>query len=172
MPAERVAAVFATKEETLAAARRLFALGYADIETYSPYPLEELDDLLARPRPAIAPVVFLAGAFGAALAVGGQHWLNAVDYPIEVGGRPTASWITYVVIAFELTILFAAVAAFAATLLGARLPRLHDPVFDGPDFERATVDRFWLTFTDVGGGDELRDVLAEAEAIHRLEVPA
>lgn len=166
MRARRIAAVFATEEAAVAAARRLFDLGYADIEAHSPHPVEELEALLYPARPRIAPLGFLGGAAGAAIAVGGQHWLNAIDYPIAVGGRPTASWITYVVIAFELTILLSAVTVFAATLLGADLPRLHARVFDWPDFERASVDRFWITFRLHGGPDVLREVLAGAEAVH------
>lgn len=164
MENRQFAAEFASAEAMLAAARQLVEQGYRVVDAYSPFPVEELEEILSWRRPRIAPVVFAAGALGAVVAIGGQHWLNAVNYPIEVGGRPNSSWITYVVIGFELTVLFAAFASFAAVLLGAKLPRLHDPIFDLPNFERATTDRFWLTIE----GDPERELLEGAIAIHEV----
>lgn len=166
-----VAAEFDSPERAIAAAKRLVALGVGAIEAYTPFPVEELEAVLARPRPRIPMFVFLAGLSGLAGAVGLQHWLNAIDYPVLVGGRPLASFPTYVVIGFEATVLSASLVAFLAVLLGVKLPRLHDPIFDLPGFERATVDRFWLTIAPAPRTrvNDLRDALAEAVALHGVE---
>lgn len=160
-----VAAEFQSADAVIAAAKKVRALGYADIEAYTPFPLVELDDALARPRPKIPRLAFAGGLGGMLAALAIQWWTNASDYPIDVGGRPFASWPTYVIIMFEATVLGTAFTAFAAVLLGARMPRLHDPIFDLPGFERASVDRFWLT---VGGAEseELRAALSGAIALH------
>lgn len=163
-----VAAEFDSPERAIAAAKRVSALGLGEIEAYTPFPVEELEAVLARPRPHIPRFVFLAGLSGLAGAIGLQHWLNAVDYPVLVGGRPLTSFPTYVVIGFEATVLSAAIMAFVTVLLGVKLPRLHDPIFDLPGFERATVDRFWLTVAPAPRTPkhELREALAGALALH------
>ncbi|MBX3226606.1 MAG: DUF3341 domain-containing protein [Labilithrix sp.] len=167
---ETVAAEFTTPDAVVLAARRVRALGYGRVEAYTPFPLEELDEALARPRPRLPLLVFLAGGGGATLALAIQWWTNAWDYPLDVGGRPHASWPTYVPIVFETAVLCAAAVAFAAVLLGSRLPRLHDEVFDLPGFERSTIDRFWLRIEDVARDEEpaLRAALAGAVGLHGL----
>lgn len=165
---ELVAAEFDSAAAVVAAAKKVRALGYAKVEAYTPFPLVELDVALKQPRPRIPKLAFGGGLAGFLGALAIQWWTNAYDYPIDVGGRPFASWPTYVIIIFEATVLGAAFTAFFAVLLGARMPRLHDPIFDLPGFERSTVDRFWLT---VGGkaDADLRAALAGAIAIHGAE---
>ena len=67
-----------------------------------------------------------------------------IDYPINVGGRPTFSWPAFVPPALEMTILFAALFGVFAMLMGNGLPRLHHPLFAIEAFERASSDRFFL----------------------------
>jgi hypothetical protein len=155
-----VVAEFDAPEDAARAARRVRALGYEDVEVFGPFPVPELDDALAVPRTRVPALTLLAGVSGAAIALAIQWWTNAYDYPIDVGGRPLASWPTYVVIVFETTVLLAAFATFAAVLLGSRLPRLYDPVFDLPGIERSTIDRFCLA---IGGVDLARDAVAHEE---------
>ena len=40
-----------------------------------------------------------------------QYWASAIEYPMNVGGRPYASWPAFVVPAYETTILFASITA-------------------------------------------------------------
>jgi hypothetical protein len=73
-----------------------------------------------------------------------QWWMNAIDYPLIVSGKPLFGLPAMVPIGFELTVLFAAIAAFAGMFAFNRLPRLHHPVFQSARFKRATTDRFFL----------------------------
>ncbi|MBX3187869.1 MAG: DUF3341 domain-containing protein [Labilithrix sp.] len=143
---EGIVAELGSAERFLAAARRLHALGYAHFEAFTPFPMPELDEILVRRRTRIPWLVLLAGLTGAILAYVVLWWTNAVDYPLDVGGRPYNSVPTHVPIMFETTVLFAGGAAFASAILGARLPRLHHPLFEIPGFERTTIDRFWIFF--------------------------
>jgi hypothetical protein len=137
-----------TPEAVVEAARRVRALGYTGVEAYTPFPIPELDDALAIPRTRLPYFVLAAGIFGAAIALLIQWWTNAIDYPIDVGGRPRFSIPTAVPIVFETTVLVAGIAAFCAVLVRARLPRLHDPLFDLPGFDRTSIDRFWVIVHD------------------------
>jgi lipoprotein-anchoring transpeptidase ErfK/SrfK len=83
------------------------------------------------------------GIFGCALAFAMQLFTN-FDYPINVGGRPLYALSAFAVTAFELTVLFAALAPAIGMLVLNGLPRLHHPVFGAQSFSRASKDRFFL----------------------------
>jgi hypothetical protein len=157
---DAVVAEFDSPEPAVEAAKKVTELGYSQLDAFTPFPIPELDEALGLARPKVPALALLAGAGGTAVALLVQWWCNAYDYALDVGGRPFASWPTYVVIMFETTVLFAALATFAAVLLGSRLPRLHDEVFDWPGFERTTVDRFWIA---IGNIDRSDDGLADRE---------
>lgn len=160
--AETVVAEFDSPERVVAAARRVRALGYSRIDAFTPFPIPALDEVLAIRRTRLPYLVLVGGLSGAVIAFVIQWWTNAIDFPINVGGRPPNSLPTDVLIVFETTVLLASFTAFAAALLGSRLPRLHHPVFDLPGFERTTLDRFWITIGDAyaNTGDVLDEELA------------
>lgn len=133
----------------LEAVRRTRELGYRRVEAFTPFLVPELDVALGLRRTRLPRIVFAAGLSGLLVGLAIQWWTNAIDYPLNVGGRPLFSLPANVPIVFETTVLFAALASFAGVLLGARLPRLHDPIFDLPGFERTSVDRFWVVIDDV-----------------------
>ena len=145
---EVVVAELDSPERIVQAARSVRALGYRRVEAFVPFPIPELDAVLGVRRTRLPYLVLLAGFAGATLALLIQWWTNAIDYPINVGGRPLSSLPTDMLIVFETTVLLSAGTAFATVLFGSRLPRLHDPIFDLPGFERTSLDRFWIVIGD------------------------
>jgi len=137
-------AEFASPEELAAAIRRLRQDGYDRLEAYVPYPSHEVEEALERPRSRLPWVVFAIGLAAAALTYGLQWLLVAYLYPINVGGRPPHFPLTFVVITFEMTVLFSSLAAVIGVLVLGRLVRLTDEVQGSEGFESATGDRFWL----------------------------
>lgn len=136
-------AEFDDPADLLEAARSARDRGYRRMEAYTPYPIKELDEVL--PMWNFLPaVVFIAGVIGAFTAFYMQYFIAAIVYPVNVGGRPLNSWPPFIVITFELTILFAACAAFFGTLFFAGFPAPYHPLFRIPNFRRASDDGFFL----------------------------
>ena len=73
-----------------------------------------------------------------------QYWVHAITYPINIAGKPLNSWPQFIPVTFELTILFAAIAAVVGMIVLNGLPMPYHPVFNVPRFERASRDRFFL----------------------------
>ncbi len=85
-----------------------------------------------------------------------QYYIAAIDYPINVGGRPLYSWPAFVPILFELTVLLAACGAFFGTLALCGFPRPNFPLFNLPEFANATSNRFFLCVEGTDPGYEKR----------------
>jgi hypothetical protein len=166
-------AEYATPEELVAAAQAAHDGGYLYAEAYAPYAVEGLAEALGFHRSRIPAITLVGGVVG---GLGGyfMQWVSAVvSYPEEVGARPLHSWPMFVPVTFETTILFAAFSAFFAVLVGNRLPRLAHPIFDAPDFDLATRNRFFLCLRcDDPAFDEARAAaLLDATApLRRAEV--
>lgn len=138
-----VLAQFEDADQLLQAARAAREAGYHRIEGYSPYPIQELDELI--PGWNMLPAMVLgAGIAGGFVGFYLQYFLAAWVYPTNTGGRPLNSWPMFVVITFEMIVLFAISAVFFGTLFFEGFPELYHPLFRVPAFKRVTSDGFFL----------------------------
>jgi len=136
-------AEFDDPEKLVSAARATKEAGYHNFEAYTPYPIKDLDEIV--PSWNLVPAIFfLGGLAGAITAWTMQYYIAAIDYPINVGGRPLYSWPSFIPILFELTVLFSGCAGFFGTLALCGFPRPHFPLFNLPEFARASSNRFFL----------------------------
>jgi hypothetical protein len=139
-----VMAEFEGPSELVGAAREAYEAGYRRINGYSPYPIEELSEAIGFTRSSLPIIVFCGGVLG---GLGGflmQYWIEVINYPINVGGKPYNSWPAFIPITFECTVLVAAFSAVLGMLLLNKLPQPYHPVFNAPNFALATRDRFFL----------------------------
>ena len=139
-----VLAEFDTPGELLAATRRAHEAGYRQMDAYTPFPIEGLAEALGFHRTRLPLIVLLGGIVG---GVGGylmQYWIAAVDYPLNIGGRPLHSWPAFIPVTFELTILGAAIAAVLGMLILNGLPMPYHPLFHVPRFALVTRNCFFL----------------------------
>jgi hypothetical protein len=137
-------AEFAEHDQLLHAARKTYAEGYRDVDAFSPFPIDGLPEAIGHEHSNIPFVTLIGGMIG---GLGGyfMQWIAMARlYPLNVGGRPYNSWPNYIPITFELTVLIASLTAFLAVFVFNKLPQLHHPVFNVPEFHRASIDRFFL----------------------------
>jgi len=137
-------AEFDSPAELTAAAHRTRERGYIKVDAYTPFPIEGLADALGFRRTHVPLVVLVGAIVGCVTGYLMQYWMSAVNYPINVGGRPYHSWPAFIVVTFEMTILIAGFAAVLGMLALNGLPMPYHPVFNSPRFALASRDRFFL----------------------------
>ena len=126
------------------AAKRTYAAGYRQIDTFSPYPIEEAWEAIGQHDKRLSLIVLVGGLVGMLSGIGLQEWVHQIAYPINIAGKPLNSWPQFIPVTFELTILFAALAGVIGMILLNGLPMPYHPVFNVARFERASRDKFFL----------------------------
>jgi hypothetical protein len=169
-PLYGVVAEFENPSDLVAAARRVYSLGYRRINGYSPYPIEELSEAIGFTHTSLPLIVFIGGLVG---GIGGflmQYYIEVIDYPINVGGKPYNSWPAFIPITFEMTVLVAAFSAVLGMLVLNKLPQPYHPVFNLPNFAMATRDRFFLAIEANDPKFHHAEVIELLKSLNALEV--
>ena len=138
-------AEFETPEDLLAAAKQTFAAGYRKIDAYSPMAIHGLGDAIGFPRTKLPWLVFAFGILGGISGYALCYWVSVIDYPLNIAGKPLHSGPMFIPVTFELTILFAALSSAFGMFIANGLPQPYHPVFNVPNFARASQDRFFLS---------------------------
>ena len=125
-------------------ARRLREAGYRDFECHSPFPIHGLDEAAGEKRSGVSLVAGLAAFMGLCGAFLMQAWMNAMDYPIVVSGKPFMSFMAFFPITFAGAVLFAAFGATFGFLYFIHL-RYHHPIFHSRRFEQFSDDGFFVS---------------------------
>jgi hypothetical protein len=131
-------------DQVLKGAEKVRDAGYRRWDVHTPFPVHGLNEAMGLRLSRLPWITFGAGATGAAVAILMQWWMNAVDYKVIVAGKPFFSLPAFIPIAFEVTILFAALATFFGMLVRNGLPTFYRPHFRSKRFQRATSDRFFI----------------------------
>ena len=155
-----IMAEFREPEQLVAAARAAYKAGYRKMDAYSPYAVEGVAEAIGFHKTRVPLVVLLGGICGAVTAYVMQWYSAVIDYRLNVGGRPPHSWPAFIPITFELTVLFAAIAAVIGMLAMNGLPKPYHPVFNAPEFKLASQTRFFLCIEaddHVFRADEVRE---------------
>ena len=163
MATANVLGVFAHVDTTLEAIRKLRDKGFSELTVYTPVPVEEIEEEIEKVRPLSKVRLFtLCGALtGTATGFFLTIW-TSLQWELVTGGKDPVSFPPFVIIAFELTILFGGLATLVAVLLLGRLPRLKPSATYDPRF---TVDRFGVAVAcPAETADQVRSLLTAAGA--------
>jgi len=137
-------AEFGSSKELIQAIRESHKAGYKQMEAYTPYPIEEVWEELGHHRSWLPLIVLIGGIFGCLAGFFLQYWSSVINYPLNVGGRPLNSWVAFIPVTFETTILFAAGSAVLGMFALNKLPMPYHPVFGVERFALASRDRYFL----------------------------
>ncbi len=167
-------AEFNAPSEVLHAAKALREAGYTHFDTHSPFPIHGMDEAMGLGDSKLGLIVFPIGLLGGTLAFTMIHWMNNIDYPIIIGGKPAsvASLPSMIPVMFELTVLLSAFATVFGMLHLNKLPRHHHPIFNSDRFASFSNDKFFVSVeaTDPKWSAEKTRNLLEAAHAHHIEL--
>ncbi len=161
-----VMAEFDNPSALVSAARAARAKGYRKLDAYSPFPIEELTDALHLHKNKLPLIVLAGGVIGGLTGFFLQYWIAVIYFPINIAGRPLNSWPSFIIITFELTILFASLSAVLGMMALCGLPMPYHPVFNVPRFSAASRNRFFLC---IEAADPLFDPAQTSQFLGTLE---
>lgn len=144
---------FPTGEALVDACYKVREKGFDGIDTHSPYPLHGGDEALGLGQsrvPRIALAGGLTGMFGGYLMM---VYMNSINWPLNVAGRPAHAPPSFIPITFETTVLLASLSIFFGLLALMRLPQPYHAVFEHEEFRTAVNDGFWLSVALPPGSD-------------------
>lgn len=135
---------FEDADGLVAGITKVRAEGYTQVDAYSPIPVADAADALGFPKSEMGVIMFIGGLIGATGGFLMQYWDNSFAYPLNVGGRPYFGWPSFIPITFEMLVLTASLSGLFGLIALCGLPRLNHPLFNVPNFDRASQDRFFL----------------------------
>ena len=137
-------ATFDTPGSLLRAAEQVRDAGYKRWDCISPFPIHGLDKAMGLPRSRVPRYSLAGGIAGFCTGMVMIWYLDAVDFPLTVGGKPLFSPLFAFPISYELTILFTAFTTIGGMFLINRLPMHHHPVLNYGNIRRGTDDLFFI----------------------------
>lgn len=135
-----VTGIFADREAVIRAAEDARERGWRIDDVFMPYPSARIDRLLFEGESPVRAFTLAGGILGFAAGLG-LTTLIALQHGIAPGGKPLVAIPPFLIIAFELTILFGALATLAGFIRQARLPQKRR---GRPHPHGCTSDRFAL----------------------------
>ena len=148
---------FAFEDDFLAAAKNLTASGFDNISLLSPLPLEEAQEILGLDKSPVRHFS-LAGAIIGAISGFAMAAGTALVFILPTGGRAIISIPPFLIISYEMTILFGVL----FTLLGFHFVSGLPAWRDKPYSPSACTDKFVVVVEDVSA-----ERVAKADAIIR-----
>ena len=111
----------------------LRAAGLKKITAYMPYPDHHIEEALGYDQSPVRVWALAGGLLGAA---GGFALTSftSMDWPLVTGGKPILSIPAYVIISFEMMVLFGVLATVIGFFINSRLPFVKPMVVYDPEF--------------------------------------
>ncbi|HET6726011.1 MAG TPA: DUF3341 domain-containing protein [Gammaproteobacteria bacterium] len=166
-------AAFDSAEALVEATRRAHAKGYRRMDAYSPMPIEGLGELVGcgeHEKGRVSWFALAGGVFGGCCAYALQYTSTTLGWYFLSGGKPANSWPDFIIVTFEMTVLFATFGAVFGMLWLNGFPKLYHPVFNVERFARASSDEFFLCIEERDEKFDIEKTRAFLEQFKPLEI--
>jgi hypothetical protein len=138
------------------------------IQAYAPVPEHDLEHAMGYHQSPVR-VFALVGALTGAATGFALSIFTSMDWPLVVGGKPIVSIPAFVVIAFEMTILFGALSTVIGLFINTRLPHLKPLVIYDPEFSSGRFGVYVSASPEKV--EEARRILSDKEPAELREDP-
>jgi hypothetical protein len=108
-------------ERIKGAVEELRRSGYDIVDVHTPYAVHGLEKAAAVPPSRLGWACAIGGLTGAALILLFQSWTSAIDWAVDVGGKPPSSIPAFIPVTFEVGVILAAFATVIAFFFRSRL---------------------------------------------------
>ncbi len=153
-------------DSTVDAIQGLKKAGFKDVKAYAPYPDHHIEHALGYDQSPVRVWTLVGGLTGAATGLAFTTW-TSMDWPLVVGGKPIVSIPPYVIIVFELMVLFGALSTVIGLFVLSRLPNLKPAIVYDPEF---SAGRFGVYVEAAGDRlDEARSIMNAQEPVELRE---
>jgi hypothetical protein len=172
-PKKRVALVLAefnTTGDVLHAAEKVRDAGYQKWDVHTPFPIHGMDRAMGLSDSKLGWIVAVMALLGISTAISMYYFMNGLDYPIIIGGKPGFSPPAAFPVYFELTVLFSAFGTVFGMFHLNRLPRHHHPVFESDRFAAATDDKYFISIEAEDGKFDVEKTKGFLESLHPSHV--
>lgn len=153
--------VFDGVDAAVDAIERLHAARVKSFTVFAPAPDHRIEHAIAAPQSPVRLFTLVGGLTGAATGFALPTW-TSLDWPLVTGGKPIISIPAWVIIAFELTILFGALSTVLGLFVAARLPQRRSGLVYDPSF---SADQYGIFVRHPAREQEVRAIFADAGAI-------
>jgi Alternative complex III, ActD subunit len=137
-----------------------------EVKAYSPYPDHHIEHALGYDQSPVRVWTLVGGLTGTATALAFTTW-TSMDWPLVVGGKPIISIPAYIIIMFELTVLFGALSTIIGLFVISKLPNIKPAIIYDPEF---TAGRYGVYVeTTAERLDEARSILKAQEPLELRE---
>ncbi len=155
-PLHSVAATFDDVNKLMNAVHKVNEAGYKQYDVHSPYPIHGLPQAMKLKPSKLGFVTLIFGISGAIFAFLFMYWVNVIDYPLVVGGKPFYQLPAYIPVMFEVTVLSASIFTVVWMLfIMFKFPNLSHPLLDTEFMNKVSVDRYGIS---IQSKDDLFDL--------------
>ncbi len=135
--------MFDDEEPLLKAVENIRNAGHDITDAFTPFPVHGLEHKMGLSETKLHTAGFLFGGTGTLFALSFITWVTNFSYPTNFAGKPYFSFLSWIPITFELTVLFASVGMvvsfyYLCKLYPGKTPQIID--------RRTTDHMFALTF--------------------------
>jgi hypothetical protein len=163
-----IAVEFDDTDKLIEAGRAARKAGYTRMDAYTPMPVEGFSDAVGYRNKQMPALMFCGALIGCSTGMFMQWFANTQSYVLNLGGRPYFAWPNFIVITFEMTILFCAFTGVFGMLILNGLPTLYHPIFNLDGFERHSQDRFFFAVEARDKNFDLDKTLAFMQSLGAL----